>query len=166
MRPRRSFALLATATFLSACTMPTHPDASATAPDPFNQAATQLLDNTRWELTRWLEADGSLREVPHGDNGEPITLELSIDDGQRRASGYSGCNRYMGMYTLKDGKLSFGPLAGTRMACPGSAGGKLEAPYLDALAHIARTGVQMREPQALQLILDNGATLSFSRHEQ
>ncbi|WP_153102202.1 META domain-containing protein [Paraburkholderia hayleyella] len=156
----------ALALLLGACAMPTHSDMSAAAPDPFNPAATQLLDNTRWELTRWLEADGSLREVPHGDNGEPVTLALSVAEGQRRVSGFSGCNRYMGTYTLKDGKLSFGPLAGTRMACSGTPGSRLEGPYLDALAHIARTGVQMREPQQLQLILENGATLTFTRHEQ
>jgi heat shock protein HslJ len=68
----------------------------------------------------------------------------------------------MGTYTLKDGKLGFGPLAGTRMACA-SAGGQIESDYLAALSHIDRSGVQMRDPQQLLLVLDNGSTLTFAR---
>ncbi|MGF6759365.1 META domain-containing protein [Paraburkholderia sp. GAS42] len=156
---------LSLACLLTACSLPVHTDASAEAPDPFNPAATQLLDDTTWELTSWKQADGAMRNVPHGDNGEPVTLALSTATGQRRASGFSGCNRYMGTYVLKDGKLSFGPLAGTRIACM-TPGGQIESAYLDALAHIDRTGVQMRAPQQLQLIPENGETLTFTRREQ
>lgn len=145
--------------------MPTHPDDKAPPPDPFNPAATQLLDDTAWDLTSWKQADGSLRDVPSGANATPITLTLSTSTGQRHASGFSGCNRYMGTYGLKDGKLSFGPLAGTRMACA-TPGGQIEGAYLDALAHIDRTGVQMRAPQQLELILEDGDTLIFARQAQ
>jgi heat shock protein HslJ len=68
----------------------------------------------------------------------------------------------MGSYSLKDGKLSFGTLGGTRMACA-TPGGQIESTYLSALTHIERTGVQMREPQQMQLVLDNGDTLVFER---
>jgi hypothetical protein len=159
---------------LAACKLPIHQDSSAPPPDPFNPAATQLLDNTQWQLVEWKRADGTLRALPGTSAGatagttsgapdaRPITLDLSASTGQRRASGFSGCNRYMGSYTLKNGLLSFGPLAGTRMACAG-AGGDLEGPYLDALTHITRTGVQMREPQALLLILEDGDRLTFAQ---
>ncbi|CAG4900029.1 META domain-containing protein [Paraburkholderia saeva] len=159
---RAPVAALCLASLVTACSLPVHTDASAEAPDPFNPAATQLLDDTTWELTGWKQADGTMRNVPHGDNGEPVTLTLSTASGQRRASGFSGCNRYMGTYMLKDGKLSFGPLAGTRMACT-TPGGQIEGAYLDALAHIDRSGVQMRAPQELQLIPENGDTLTFAR---
>jgi heat shock protein HslJ len=106
-----------------------------------------------------------MRAIPSGDSGMPITLTLSTATGQRHASGFSGCNRYMGTYALKDGKLSFGTLGGTRMACA-TPGGQVEAAYLDALGHIDHTGVQMRTPQELQLILDNGDKLVFARHAQ
>ena len=43
------------------------------------------------------------------------TLEF---DGEGRASGSGGCNRFTGSYTFTDGELSFGPLAGTKMMCP------------------------------------------------
>ncbi len=157
--------MLTLAAVSAACSIPKHLDADAEPSDPFNPAATQLLDNTSWELTSWTQAGGTSRAIPHGDNGEPITLALSTANGQRRASGFSGCNRYMGTYMLKEGKLSFGLLAGTRMACA-SAGGKLEGAYLDALAHIDRTGVQMQPPQQLQLIVADGGTLVFTRRGQ
>jgi heat shock protein HslJ len=164
-RWRTPLAVLTFASLLSACAIPVHTDASAEAPDPFNPAATQLLDDTKWELTSWKQADGTMRDLPHGDTGEPLSLDLSTASGQRRASGFSGCNRFMGAYMLKDGKLSFGPLAGTRMACT-TPGGKIEGAFLDALGHIDRTGVQMRAPQQLQLILENGDTLVFTRRGQ
>ena len=42
-------------------------------------------------------------------------------------------------------------------------GGQIEGAYLNALTHIDRTGVQMRAPQQMQLVLDNGDTLTFDR---
>ncbi|MGH8779065.1 META domain-containing protein [Paraburkholderia sp.] len=158
-------AALTVAVLLAGCSLPVHTDASAPQPDPFNPAATQLLDDTSWQLAAWTQADGTPRDIPHADSDKPITLVLSTATGQRRANGFSGCNRYMGTYTLKDGKLSFGLLAGTRMACH-TPGGQLEPAYLDALEHIARTGVQMRTPQELQLTLENGDALRFSRSGQ
>jgi heat shock protein HslJ len=157
---RAALAVVCVATLVSACAIPKHPDADAPAPDPFNPAATQLLDGTSWVLSGWKQADGSTRAVPSADSGSPITLTLSIATGQRHASGFSGCNRYMGSYMLKDGKLSFGTLGGTRMACA-TPGGQIESAYLNALSHIDRTGVQMRAPQQMQLVLDNGDTLTF-----
>src|SRR5579871_1755157 len=109
---RSAVAALSVATLLSACAMPKHSDSAAPPPDPFNPAATQLLDNTSWTLTGWKKADGTAREVPAADHG-PLTLKLSTEGGQRRASGFSGCNRFMGSYMLKDGQLSFDSLAGT-----------------------------------------------------
>ncbi|MEB2488805.1 META domain-containing protein [Burkholderia multivorans] len=167
LRPLRApLCALTLATLLAACAMPTHPDSAAPAPDPYNPAAVQLLDDTSWELTRWQNADGTPRTIPHGDNGEPIKLQLSTQSGVRHASGFSGCNRYMGPYNVKNGLLSFGPLAGTRMACPNTLGGQLERAYLDALAHIAKTGVLMRAPQQLQIVTEAGDTLTFTRRDQ
>ncbi|MEX3526052.1 MAG: META domain-containing protein [Burkholderia sp.] len=158
---------------LAACTIPTHPDSSAPPSDPFNPAAIQLVDDTSWQLASWRNADGTQRELPQGQpqgqgaNGQPAvpTLTLSTADGVRRASGFSGCNRFGDTYAVKNGLLSFGPLAGTRMACPNSVGGRLEAPYLDALAHVTKAGLQMRAPQQLYLVTEDGAALTFSRRD-
>lgn len=158
--------LAALTTLVAACSMPVHTDTSAPPPDPFNPAATQLLDDTHWTLTGWQQADGTARAVPSGGaGGEPLTLDLSTEGGRRHASGFSGCNRFMGSYVLKDGLLSFGMLAGTRMACVGP-GADIEGPFLDALAHIARSGVQWREPRELQLVLQNGDRLTFTQRKQ
>ncbi|MDR5833420.1 META domain-containing protein [Caballeronia sp. LZ034LL] len=162
------------ASLVAGCAIPKHSDASAPPTDPYNPAATQLLDDTQWQLTRWTDANGQTRALP-GDvqgtaqtdaarSGQPLTLDFSTSSGRRRASGFAGCNRFAGTYDLKDGKLSFGPLAGTRMACPGGTGAALEQPYLDGLAHVAKSGVQMNPPQSLQLTLEDGQVLVFAPH--
>ena len=51
------------------------------------------------------------------------------------------------------------------MACA-TPGGNIEGAYLAALAHVERSAVDMRKPQQLQLILDNGDTLVFARRGQ
>ncbi len=60
------------------------------------------------------------------------TITLSFgDDG--RVTGSSGCNRYFGGYRqMGAGQLEIGPLAGTRMYCPGVLG-EQEGRYLSAL---------------------------------
>ncbi|WP_250512592.1 META domain-containing protein [Caballeronia sp. INDeC2] len=160
----RACAFVAAASVVAGCALPTHPDASAPPTDPYNPAATQLLDDTQWQLTSWTDASGQPRAVPHAGESDarPITLDFSTASGHRQASGFSGCNRFAGTYDLKDGKLTFGPLAGTRMACMSGTGAALERPYLDALSHVAKSGVQMNPPQALQLTLDDGQVLTFS----
>src|ERR1700692_2308831 len=65
--------------------MPTHPDSPAPPPDPYNPAATQLLDDTQWQLASWANADGKTRPVPansgatSGAGGEPLTLNFSTE---------------------------------------------------------------------------------------
>jgi heat shock protein HslJ len=159
--------------------MPTHPDSVAPPTDPFNPAATQLLDDTAWTLASWRDADGRERAIAQAPGesadesgkrrggqsaneaaGRP-TLVFSAATGQRRASGFAGCNRFGASYSLKSGKLSFGPLVSTRMACPG-ARDEFEHAYLNALTHIAKTGVQWRAPRQLQIITEDGATLRFN----
>ncbi|WP_321791936.1 META domain-containing protein [Caballeronia sp. J97] len=160
----RACSLVVAASVVAGCAMPKHTDASAPPTDPYNAAATQLLDDTQWVLTGWTDASGQPRAVPHAgeNNAQPLTLDFSTANGRRQASGFSGCNRFAGAYELKNGKLTFGPLAGTRMACVSGAGAALERPYLDALAHIAKSGVQMNLPQSLQLTLDDGQVLTFA----
>lgn len=166
-----SIAALAFSAALAGCTMPTHPDSAAPPTDPYNPAATQLLDDTQWQLASWTNADGKTRPVPSdpagasvGSAGEaPITLNFSTLSGQRKANGFSGCNRFTGAYDLAGGELSFGPLAGTRMACAAGPGSALEQPFLQGLADIEKTGVQMQPPQRLQITLKNGDVMTFTQ---
>jgi heat shock protein HslJ len=52
-------------------------------------------------------------------NGVPVAgpkpLTLRFEGG--RASGSAGCNSFSGSYQASEGRLEFGPLATTRMAC-------------------------------------------------
>jgi heat shock protein HslJ len=53
--------------------------------------------------------------------GEALAPSASVTlllDGQGRAAGTSGCNRYTGPVEIGSGTMRFGLLAGTRMACP------------------------------------------------
>jgi heat shock protein HslJ len=166
-----SIMTLAFGAALAGCTMPTHPDSAAPPTDPYNPAATQLLDDTQWQLTSWANADGKTRPVPSNlagavagsADGAPITLNFSTQGGQRKTNGFSGCNRFTGTYDLAGGELSFGPLASTRMACAAGPGSALEQPFLQGLADIEKTGVQMQPPQQLQITLKNGDVMTFTQ---
>ncbi len=56
-----------------------------------------------------------------------------------QVSGGSGCNRFSGSYTEADGKLEFGPLATTRMACPGEMD-KQEKEFFQAMSKVVGVG--------------------------
>jgi heat shock protein HslJ len=102
------------------------------------------LEGTTWELN----AQGF--DVAGLDQVRP-TLLLSA--GQ--ASGFSGCNRYMGAYTLAAPALTFGPLASTSMAC-GAVETAIERAYLDRLARVSK---YHSTAPGLQLQDSSGATL-------
>ncbi len=120
------------------------------AVDPFRGDSTDLLlrsvarapaaqlQDTVWQL-HTLNGE----EAGAGAGGRRVDLLLESDSG--RASGFSGCNRYTGGFTVEQGDdgpagLSFGPAAGTMMACP--EGMELEREYLQALARV--TGFRLR----------------------
>lgn len=63
-------------------------------------------------LTHWEADDIGGQPVLSGD---PPTLRFTDDKGQ--VNGYAGCNRFFGTATINGDRLSFGPLATTRMAC-------------------------------------------------
>lgn len=58
-------------------------------------------------------------------------------DATGNVAGKSFCNRFTGSYTLTGEGLGFGPLAGTRMACPEPQAG-LETAMLAALGKVSR----------------------------
>ncbi len=157
--------VLAAALAVAACTMPTHPDSAAGPSNPLNPAAVQLLDDTSWVLQSAQTSDGRPAfDVPAGTGAAP-TLTLDTRSGQRRASGFAGCNRFSGAYALTSGKLTFGTLAATRKAC-GSGADALERAYLGALAQASTTLVQMRPPQQMRIVAATGVTLTFVREDR
>ena len=64
--------------------------------------------NTTWNLVE-LESE----KIDHpGPRFPHIRFEAD------KVTGFDGCNNFFGNYTMEGNKLSFGPLASTRMACP------------------------------------------------
>lgn len=60
-------------------------------------------------------------------NGEPLNIpedqrapDLRLTADGNSVQGFSGCNQFSGGYEITDGRLVFGPLAMTMMACPDS----------------------------------------------
>lgn len=101
------------------------------ANDPMQEAVSgAMLDGSAWRAV--LAGDSPLL----ADDG--VTIAFADD----RVSGRSGCNRFTGGYAAgvlppdaPGAPLAFGPLAGTRMACPGRAD-EVEALVLPALARV------------------------------
>lgn len=102
-------------------------DAPAMAEDPGEQSATGLAES-HWRL---VSLAGEPVEMAGGSDRAP-TMHLLADGA---LSGFGGCNRYNGEYTLSDGRLSFGPIASTKMACPGV--GDVERRFFAALSDTA-----------------------------
>lgn len=90
--------------------------------------ADESLENTYWKLA-------ALGGVPFTSYPGTREVHFVLQPG-RRVSGFSGCNRLMGGYTLEGERLSFGQLAGTRMAC--AQGGEQERAFLEMLGKAAR----------------------------
>jgi heat shock protein HslJ len=78
----------------------------------------------------------SIDGVPVSPVDRPPT---AVFEGSRVA-GYGGCNRYVGQVVEKSpGAIAVGPLAGTRMACPGPAM-ELESRFYSAMSRVTRYG--------------------------
>lgn len=124
------------------------------------------LAQTSWELVRWTQSAGGLRNIPHGDNGEPIKLTFLAQGKQYRAEGFSGCNSYMGSYKLDAGKLFIDAAAATRMACVPAERAKLENDYLRALTAIDTFTLDSGgAPRHLTFNLRGGDVLEFERRQ-
>lgn len=113
--------------------MPPRPSVSATENLAMPDAP---LVNTYWKL---VELDGATVPPPpdRPDSAREAHLVLHADG---RLAGSDGCNRLMGRYALDGGKLSFGEIAATRMACAGLDGA--DARFQAALAAVQGWQVQ------------------------
>lgn len=106
------------------------------------------LEDSWWQLTQLGAA--------------PVTLSagqrapwLVLNSANHRVSGYSGCNRMMGGYSVEGTKLGFSQMASTMMAC--LQGMEIEQALHDALAKVA--GWQI-EGERLDLLDANGAVIA------
>ena len=69
------------------------------------------LENTNWKLTRL----GSKSISVKTKQPEP---HFVLDSKTKRVAGFGGCNRFTGTYQQNGGRLTFGKMAMTFMACP------------------------------------------------
>lgn len=110
---------------------------ATTAPEALEQA---------WTLVRLGE-----KEVTEETGGGVPTL--NIDLSSQQVSGSGGCNRYFGsIVELGEGKLVFGTLGATRMACPELS---LEMEYMERLSEVAAFRILQ---DSLQLLDTEGKT--------
>ena len=78
--------------------------------DGGSSGASLELPGTQWVLdTTALGVEGA------GD------VTATLEFAKQRVSGSDGCNRFSGSYETDGSSLTFGPLAGTQMACIGPA---------------------------------------------
>lgn len=104
------------------------------------------LEDTQWVLQ-------TLGGEPAQPGAQDKSVDIRFEAEESRALGFSGCNRYFGGYTLNrsnsaSGNLSFGPIAGTRMACPPGPA-DIEGPFLQMLEKV--TQYQLRKDTLILL---------------
>jgi heat shock protein HslJ len=81
-----------------------------------------------------LEGNYSIETVSESDvNVHQLTIQFNNETKQ--VSGFSGCNRFFGSYTLEGNILNIGPLASTKMMCQDPAN-TIESQLLNQLSNI------------------------------
>lgn len=76
--------------------------------------------NTKWELVRWNLAPNArgevrARQIPLGDNSNPI--QMVFDANGERMSGSTGCNRFTARITEDARGFTLDQITSTKMAC-------------------------------------------------
>jgi heat shock protein HslJ len=90
----------------------------------------RALEGTYWRLTE-------IRGQPVIPVTGPRELHLIFSGDSGRVSGSAGCNRFSGTYTLT-GRLQFGPLMSTKMACAEDRLNRQETDFLGVLQAASR----------------------------
>lgn len=158
---RRPLALAAFAAILTLGCRPSRPQPSDSVAAPAAAAASGAADSGA--MTGITGREWTLVSLDDGDDPIEVTarpVSLRLDASSGRASGYAGCNRYSGPYTLSGDSLSFGPAAMTKMAC--SVGMTTEQRFAAVLPIVARYALR---DTTLELLDANGKSLAtFSGH--
>ena len=119
---------------------------------------TMATQNTNSNLTSDINGTYHVKSV----NGHEISeteLILSFDADKQRLSGFSGCNRFTGSYTLGKNAIKIGPLVSTKKMCPEESN-SIESEMLDALnnANMIRFNVGI-----LELLKDKTIIMSATK---
>ena len=118
MRPSTALSAVLTLTVALVAACASHEDATTTP-----------LANTYWRL---VEAGG---QPLIGEGGRELHLQFG---DSARVTGWTGCNRFSGPFTLDGPLLHFGPATITRMACADPRLGEQEQAFTGALSGTKR----------------------------
>lgn len=82
-------------------------------PSDYQLIIAQQNDNTILK-----ELNGTY-QIKHLYNRDVSSYKLNVvfNDSTKQVSGFSGCNRFFGSYSLKNNELNFGALGSTKMLC-------------------------------------------------
>jgi heat shock protein HslJ len=123
--------------------------AKVTNEAPTGAHARPAIEGPVWRLESLPGADAkALAASQRGVN-------LRFDGG--RVDGFSGCNQLMGSYAIDGDRVTFGPLAGSMMACPEPAMA-LETAVRKALSGSLRFAIHGEQ---LRLTAESGTELAF-----
>lgn len=99
---------------------------------------------------KWVLVEGLTVPIPEDASRRP-NLTFSND----QVTGFSGCNRFFGGYTVSGRDLRFLQLGSTKMACIGD-GGEIESQFLSRLSKVASHRI---ESGRLHLVTSEGSEL-------
>jgi heat shock protein HslJ len=91
----------------------------------------------------------------------PNSVQVTLSLDEERVYGTSGCNRYFGAIQLTGEGLSFGQIAGTRMACLNDQVSETEWSFLSALADVRRFDIGAKGE--LMLFDENGVIITATK---
>jgi heat shock protein HslJ len=96
-----------------------------------DDAAAAPLVDTRWQLTQLGE-----QVITGAPGANAVSLQLQAQN--LRLTGFAGCNRMFGGYSLNGDQLKFDQIGATKMACVDEARMRLEQDYFEMLTRVAR----------------------------
>lgn len=103
----------------------------------FSLIAIKTCDNSNeTKENNQIDLEGSylINKVLESDVTE-YKLTIQFNDETKQVSGFVGCNRFFGSYTLNENILTIGQLASTKMMCQEEAN-SIEAKLLDQLSNV------------------------------
>ena len=103
------------------------------------------IANTEWKLVTINSEDVSGIEPP---------ITLSLDEAQKKISGFAGCNRFFGGYEMNETTLRFSNIGSTKMFCQDKS--STENWYLQTLSE-----VQSFKTEGEKLLLLNGESVAL-----
>ncbi|GAA3558102.1 META domain-containing protein [Snuella lapsa] len=89
-------------------------------------------------------------------------LSINFDTQEQKLSGFSGCNRFFGKYTLEANTIKVGPLASTKMLCRETAN-TIESKMHDALSKINKVII---DGELLKLAKDDTIIITAIRSQE